>query len=162
MELLDFAVRRYSVVSVDLPGTMEDHECDVLLRAKRIFLVCTPEIGALHVARRKSTWLRDLRLSDKVSVVLNCVERRTGFSVADIERIIQLPVSYLLPASAVEIARAVQKGAVIEGSSPLAKQIATIAADMVAARPEAKKLTPVRRFVEYFSVSPAREPQKGG
>ncbi len=53
-KLLDFAVRQYSVVAVDLPGTMEDHECDVLLRAKRILLVCTPDIGALHVARRKA------------------------------------------------------------------------------------------------------------
>jgi Flp pilus assembly CpaE family ATPase len=160
MELLDYAVRQYSVVAVDLPGTMEDHECDVLLRAKRIFLVCTPEIGALHVARRKSAWLHDLRLADKVSVVLNCVERRSGFSVADIERIVQLPVRYLLPASAVEIARAVNKGAIIAGSTPLAKQIATIAADMVATRPEVKKLTPVRRFVEYFSISAARGAQK--
>jgi pilus assembly protein CpaE len=156
-ELLDFAVRRYSVVSVDLPGSMEDQECEALLRAKHIFLVCTPNIGALHVARRKADWFRDLRLTEKVSVVLNCVERRTAFSVADIERIIQMPVGYLLPASTGEIARAVQKGSLIEGSSALAKQIARIAGDMTAARPAVKKPNPVRRFVEYFSVSAARE-----
>jgi pilus assembly protein CpaE len=161
MQLLDFAADQYSVVSVDLPGTMEDHECNVLMRAKRIFLVCTPDIGALHLARRKSTWLRELGLTEKVSVVLNCVERRNGFSVADIERIVQLPVRYLLPASAVEISRAVPKGAVIEGSSPLAKQIAAIAADMVTAKPAAKKLTPVRQFVEYFSVSAAHLAGRG-
>jgi pilus assembly protein CpaE len=156
-ELLDFAVRRYSVVSVDLPGSMEDHECEVLLRAKQILLVCTPDIGALHVARRKSDWFRDLRLTDKVSVVLNCTERRTTFSVGAIERIIQLPVRYLLPASTSEIARAVQKGSIIEGSSPLAKQIARIAGDMTATRPAVKKPNAVRRFVEYFSVSAARD-----
>jgi pilus assembly protein CpaE len=158
-QLLDFAVRRYSLVSVDLPGSMEDHECEVLLRAKKIFLVCTPDIGALHVARRKSDWLRDLRLADKVSVVLNSTERRTTFSVGDIERIVQLPVSYLLPSSSTEIARAVQKGAIVEGSSPLAKQIAMIAGDMTATRPAVKKPNAVRRFVEYFSVSAARDAQ---
>ena len=100
MELLDFAMRRYSLVAVDLPGTMEDQECETLLRAKRIYLVCTPDIGALHVARRKATWLQDLRLTDKVSVVLNCVERRSTLSVDDIQRIIQLPVRHMLPASA--------------------------------------------------------------
>ena len=47
---------------VDLPGTMEDCETETLMRAKRIFLVCTPDIGALHVARRKASWLQDLRL----------------------------------------------------------------------------------------------------
>jgi Flp pilus assembly CpaE family ATPase len=155
-ELLDFAVRQYSVVAVDLPGTMEDYECDVLMRSKRIFLVCTPDIGALHVARRKSNWFQDLRLTDKVSVVLNCVERRSTLSVEEIERIIQLPVRYLVPASNGEIAKAVQKGAVLEGSSPAAKQIARIAGDMVATRPTGKKSNPVRRFVEYFSISAAR------
>lgn len=159
-ELLDFSVRRYSVVSVDLPGSMEDHECEALLRAKKIFLVCTPDIGALHVARRKADWFRDLRLTDKVSVVLNSTDRRTTFSVGDIERIIQLPVRYLLPASSSEVARAAQKGAIIEGSSPLAKQIAKIAGDMTATRPAVKKPNAVRRFVEYFSVSAARDVQE--
>jgi pilus assembly protein CpaE len=154
-ELLDFAVRRYSVVSVDLPGSMEQYETEVLMRAKRIFLVCTPDVGALHVARRKSTWLQDLRLTSKVSVVLNSLERRSGFSLGEIERIIQLPVHYQLPASRKEISQAVEKGAIPASSSPLAKQLATIAGDMVATKSVVKKANPVRRLVEYFSVSAA-------
>jgi pilus assembly protein CpaE len=158
-ELLDFAVRRYPAVSVDLPGSMEDYERDTLMRAKRIYLVCTPDISCLHVARRKSSWLRDLSLTDRVSVVLNRFERRSTLSVSSIERIIQLPVRYLLPDGAHEIARAVEKGVILEGSSPLAKQIANLAADIAPAKPAGKKANPVRRFVEYFSVSPAREKQ---
>lgn len=155
-ELLEFAIRQYTVVAVDLPGSMEDFECEVLMRSTRIFLVCTPDIGALHLARRKAIWFQDVRLTDKVSLVLNCAERRGAISVEEIERIVQMPVRYLVPASANEIAKAVQKGAVVEGSSPLAKQIARIAGDMVTTRPGAKKPNPVRRFVDYFSVSAAR------
>jgi Flp pilus assembly CpaE family ATPase len=154
--VLEFAIRQYTVVAVDLPGSMEDYECEVLMRASRIFLVCTPDIGALHLARRKASWFQDLRLTDKVSLVLNCAERRGALSVEEIERIVQLPVRYLVPASANEIAKAVQKGALIEGSSPLAKQIARIAGDMVTTRPNGKKPSPVRRFVDYFSISAAR------
>ena len=157
MELLDFALRRYSLVAVDLPGTMEDQECETLLRAKKIYLVCTPDIGALHVARRKANWLQDLRLTDKVSVVLNCMERRSTLSVDDIQRIIQLPVRHLLPASAGEISRAVQKGAVLDTGSGLGKQIARIAEEMASNRPAIKKPGAVRRFVEYFSISAARD-----
>jgi pilus assembly protein CpaE len=157
MELLDFALRRYSMAAVDLPGTMEDQECETLLRAKHIYLVCTPDIGALHVARRKASWLQDLRLTDKVSVVLNCVERRSTLSVDDIQRIVQLPVRHLLPASASEITRAVQKGAVLETSSGLGKHIARIASEMAVNRPLPKRPGAVRRFVEYFSVSAARD-----
>ncbi len=154
-ELLDFAVRRYSVVSVDLPGSMEQHETEVLLRAKRIFLVCTPDVQALHVARRKSAWLQDLRLTSKVSVVLNLPERRSGFSLNEIERIIQLPVHYELPPSRKEIALAVEGGTIPAGSSALAKQLSAMASEMAATKSIVKKANPVRRLVEYFSVSAA-------
>jgi pilus assembly protein CpaE len=160
-ELLDFAVRQYSVVAVDLPGSMEEHELDVLLRAKRIMLVCTPDIGALHVARRKSQWFQDLRLTDKVSVVLNCVERRSTLSVQDIERIVQLPVRYMLPAGAKDVSKAVQNGEILDRTCPLGRQLAAIAADMIPEQPAVSKPSPARRFIEYFSVSPAREARQG-
>ena len=156
MELLEFALRRYALVAVDLPGTMEDQECETLLRSKRIYLVCTPDIGALHVARRKASWLKDLRLTDKVAVVLNCTDRRSTLSVEDIQRIVQLPVRHLLPANAQEISRAVQKGAVLDASSGLGKHISRIAEEMTADRHAPKKPNAVRRFVEYFSISAAR------
>jgi pilus assembly protein CpaE len=155
--LLDFALRRYSLVSVDLPGTMDDQECETLMRSKRIFLVCTPDIGALHVARRKAIWLQDLRIADKVAVVLNCVDRRSALSVDDIQRIIQLPVRHILPANTGDISRAVQKGVILDSSSGLGKHIARISSELTAGRPAAQKPNAVRRFVEYFSVSAARD-----
>jgi pilus assembly protein CpaE len=155
--LLDFAARRYSMVGVDLPGTMEDYETETLMRSKTIFLVCTPDVGALHVARRKASWLRDLRLTDKVSVVLNCVDRRAALSVDDIQRIIQLPVRYMVPANNSEITRAVQRGNVLDSSSGLGKHIARIAAELSAGRATSEKPNAVRRFVEYFSISAARD-----
>lgn len=154
--LLDYAVREYSTVVVDLPGSMEDQECEVLMRAKKILLVSTPDIGALHVARRKAQWFRDLQLTDKVSVVLNCAERRNALSVKEIEQIIQMPVRHMLPADSKGIDKAVQKGQILDSGCPLGKQIAAIAAEMVPAKTGARKANPVRRFVDYFSVSPAR------
>lgn len=155
--LLDFVVRQYPLIAVDLPGTLEQYECETLLRAKKILLVCTPDVGALHVALRKSNWLRDLHVADKVVVVLNRVERRSAFSLSDIERIIQLPVRYLLPDAAPEISDAVQQGIALEGSSRLTKQIDRIADDMLGGKRIQKNSNVVRRFVEYFSVSSARE-----
>jgi Flp pilus assembly CpaE family ATPase len=136
---------------------MEEYECDVMLRAKRIFLVATPDIGTLHVARRKAQWFRDLQLTDKVSVVLNCVERRNMLSVKEIEQIVQLPVRHMLPEGKKDLAKAVEKGRILNVDCPLGRQIATIADEMVPAKTAARKANPVRRFVDYFSVSPARK-----
>jgi Flp pilus assembly CpaE family ATPase len=88
-------------------------------------------------------------------MILNCVERRSALGVADIERIVEMPVRYMVPAGPGEIARAVQKGVAVEGSSPLAKQLAKIAVEMVSLEPVVKKTNPVRRFVEYFSIGMA-------
>jgi len=154
--LLDFAVRQYSVIAIDLPGAMEEYECDALLRSKRILLVCTPDIGALHVARRKSQWFQEMQLTDRVSVVLNCAERRSTLSVKEIERIVQLPVHYVLPSGAKDLSKVVQKGEILDSRCPLGKQIATIASDMVPAKSLVDRPSPMRRFVDYFSVSPAR------
>lgn len=68
---------------------------------------------------------------------------------------------YLIPEGASEITRAVRKGVAIEGSSPLAKQIETIARDIAEGVSVIKKASAGRRFVEYFSVSHAAIEGKG-
>ena len=160
--LLDFAVRQYSLVTVDLPGTMEEYECEVLMRSKGILLVCTPDIGALHVARRKAQWFRDLRLADKVSVVLNFADSQGSLSLKEIERIVQMPVRYPLPASVKDVSRAVQKGELLDSKCNLGRHILTIAKDLVPKNSNNNKQSAVRRFVDYFSVSPARSVRSAG
>jgi hypothetical protein len=78
--------------------------------------------------------------------------------VEDIQRIIQLPVRHMVPANNSDIARAVQKGAALDATSGLGKHIARIAAELTAGRPPSQKPNAVRRFVEYFSISAARDP----
>lgn len=124
-------------------------------------MVCTTDIGALHVARRKSAWLSEMGVAGKVSVILNGIERRGALLVHDIEKIVQLPVRYLIPDGASEITKAVRKGLAVEGSSPLAKQIETIARDIAEGVSVIKKASASRRFVEYFSVSHAAIESKG-
>jgi Flp pilus assembly CpaE family ATPase len=135
---------------------MEDYECEVLLRAKRILMVCTPDIGALHVARRKAQWFRDLQLTDKVSVVVNCIAGQSSLSVQDVERIIQLPVRYQLPSGTKDVSKAVQKGGILDAGCALGRQIAAIAQDMTPSKSMGVKASPMRRFVEYFSVNSVR------
>jgi Flp pilus assembly CpaE family ATPase len=156
-KLLDFAVRQYSVVAVDLPGSMEDYECEVLLRAKRILLVSTADIAALHVARRKAQWFRDLQLTDKVSMVLNSVAAgHSSLSLHDVERIIDLPVRYQLSCGTKDVAKAVQKGGIIDAGCVLGRQIAAIAEDLLPSKSMIGRPSPMRRFVEYFSVNSVR------
>ena len=63
----EFARRNYKVVSADVPDTLDETTLAVLREANRIFLVTTPELPALRLARLKILLLQTLNLHDKVS-----------------------------------------------------------------------------------------------
>jgi hypothetical protein len=88
--------------------------------------------------------------------VVNNVEGRNSLSLEDVERIIQLPVQYMLPSGMKDVSKAVQKGAILDPGCPLGRKISIIAASMMPAESISSKPSPVRRFVEYFSVNTVR------
>jgi Flp pilus assembly CpaE family ATPase len=154
--LIDLARVSYRTICVDLPGEMRDYEIETLHRAKECFLVTTSDIGALHMAKRKSDALQALGIQNKVSVIINRAEGRGAMAIRDVEAILQLPVRFSVGSSEREIAEAIRAGKALEGRSPLAKQIENIAQRMspgVSTGSGAK----LRRFIETFSVSPVRD-----
>ena len=95
--LMDFSRRNYDVICADLSGLMERFSVDLMQESKRIFLVCTPELPALHLARQKLEYLRSLGLEDRVAMMLNRAQKRSLMSCADIEKLIGLPVAIQIP-----------------------------------------------------------------
>jgi Flp pilus assembly CpaE family ATPase len=157
MAVLNCAQARYAVICVDLPGAMERHELETLGRAKEIFLVCTSDVMGLHMAKRKVLALQKLDLGEKISAIVNHAERRTMLPLADVEKLLQVPVRFTLPSDSKTVACAVQQGSVIQGKSPLAAQIEAIAMSIVGTAAASSSAGPVKRFIEFFSVSPERD-----
>ncbi|MBL8176559.1 MAG: hypothetical protein JNK48_17920 [Bryobacterales bacterium] len=160
--LLDFAVSRYQTVCVDLPGEMRDHELQALARAREIFLVCTPDVGALHLAKGKADLLRQLGAAPRVSVLMNRTQGRGAVAIGDIEDILQMPVRCTLPPAEKEIAEATQRAIPIAGRSAIAAQIESLGRRMI---PRQLRETPEeprsRGFLEFFSVTPVRDRAQG-
>ena len=118
--LLDYAVRQYSTIAVDLPGDdgrsgMRSDDAG----EKNSAGIDAGYRGGCMWPAAKLQWFRDLQLTDKVSVVLNCAERRNALSVKEIEQIIQMPIRYMLPADNKGIDKAVQKGQILDAGCPL-------------------------------------------
>jgi pilus assembly protein CpaE len=154
--LVDLARASYRTICVDLPGEMRDYEVETLNRAKECFLVTTSDIGALHMAKRKADTLQTLGLQNKVSVIINRAESRGAMAIRDVEAILQLPVRFSVGSSEKEIAESIRAGKPLEGRSPLAKQIETIA-QRISPGAVAGTGAKLRRFIETFSVSPVRD-----
>ena len=153
--LIDYMRRMYKVVCVDLSGNMEKYSLEIMQESKRVFLVCTPEITSLHLAREKYNYLKTLDLGERVTVLLNRSQKRAVISSAQIEELLGIPVAMTFPNDYQGVHRALTMGRSVESSSELGKQFSKLAQSMVdrkaTAAPEAK-----RRFVEYFSLLPGR------
>lgn len=161
VSLIDFALESYQTICVDLPGEMRDYEVETLNRAKECFLVTTPDIGDLHMAKRKAKILQSLGVHNKVSVIMNRIEGRASMSIRDVEAILQLPVRFSVSSAEKQIAEATQAGKAIEGRSQLASEIECVARRMSPGVPAIKEIK-ARKFIEMFSVSHVRDRARWG
>ncbi len=159
--LVDLARQSYRTICVDLPGEMREYEVETLHRAKECFLVTTPDIGALHMAKRKAEILRTLGIENKVSVIMNRMDSRGAMPIRDVEAILQLPVRFSVSSSEQQIAAATQAGEALEGRSPLVAQIENIARRMSPGTHSGDGAKPWK-FIEMFSVSQVRNRARWG
>jgi pilus assembly protein CpaE len=125
--LLDFARRNYKAVCVDLSGILEKFSVELLHEAKEIFLVCTPEVPSLHLAREKLHFLRTLDLQSRVRVLLNRAQRRSLMSVSEIEKLLGLPVYMSFPNDYVGVHKALTSGKQVSAASELGARFRTLA-----------------------------------
>lgn len=155
--LLDFMRRNYQSLCFDLSGNLEKYSLEIMHEAKTIFLVCTPEIPSLHLAREKYLYLKQLDLQDRIFVLLNRCEKRSIISPHQIEELLGLPVHMTFPNDYQGVHRALTLGKAVETSGELGKQFSLLAQTMMDQKPPASsKAEGKKSFLEYFSVGPSR------
>lgn len=154
--LMEFMRRNYQALCFDLSGNLEKYSLEIMHEAKRIFLVCTPEIPSLHLAREKYLYLRHLDLQDRVCVLLNRCQKRPIISPQQIEELLGLPIQMTFPNDYVGVHRALTFGKGVEPTSELGRQFTLLAQSMTDAPPKGAPVDSKRRFIQYFSVVPGR------
>jgi pilus assembly protein CpaE len=149
--LLSFARRFYGAICIDLSGNMEKFSLEVMQESKRIFVVCTPEIPALHLARQKFQLLSSMDLGERVAVLLNRSQKRSIITPAQIEQLLGVPVYMEFPNDYRGVHTALTSGREVEAETDLGKQFIRLSYEIMEksppVRPNSKK-----KFLEYFSV----------
>ena len=143
------------MICADLSGNLERYSIELMHESKRIFLVCTPEIPSLHLAREKYQYLQSLDLGDRVSVLLNRCQKRPVISPAQIEDLLGLPVHMTFPNDYQCVTRALADGRPIDLASELGVKCTALAQTMLD-RKSIGSGEPKKRFIEFFSVAPSR------
>ena len=156
--VLEFARERYDAVFVDVGGTFDDQESAAAEMASEIFLVTTPDMGGLHLGRRKSDHYGSLGYGGRLRILLNRLDRKRVLAIGDIEKILQAPVAFSLNSDEEVVAAAAQEGADVDPRSTLGQQIEAFARKLTRTVSTESAVQPrrMRRFVEYFSMSSAR------
>ncbi len=148
--LLEFSRRNYDTIGVDLSDTLNETSLAVLREANRIFLVTTPELPALRMARLKALLLQKLELQDKVSIVLNRASKRMELSAEEIETTVGLPVLMSFPCDYANVTGAIRTGQPATKLSAAAREFAGKLMNGTKHKPDRK------RFIEHFAVIPSR------
>ena len=153
--LMEFMRRNYTALCFDLSGNLERYSLEIMQESKRIFLVCTPEIPSLHLAREKYQYLKQLDLGDRVSVLVNRCQKRALISPQQIEQLLGLAVHSTFPNDYQGVQRAMTSGRWVDPSSDLGKQFTFLAQSMLESK-QTQSVNDKKRFIEFFSVVPGK------
>lgn len=153
--ILDFARRHHSAICVDLSGNLERYSIEIMHESKRIFMVVTPEIPTIHLAREKLKYLNNIELGDRISVILNRNHKRAVISPDQVENLLGVPVMTCLLNDYQGVHRSLQAGRAVEPTSELGRQFVGFS-NAILDRASPASEPKARRLVDYLSILPGR------
>jgi pilus assembly protein CpaE len=151
-KVLHFAQRLYSVICLDHSGNLEKYSLELLRDSRKIFVVCTPEIPAVHLARKKVQLLQNLDLGDRTAILLNRGGKNSLISTSEIEKLLGIPVTLELPNDYTGVHQALTRGTSVPADSELGRGFTELA--HIALGRKFEQETPARRgLLDLFSFS---------
>jgi pilus assembly protein CpaE len=139
--LTDMAVRIYSHVMMDFSPHLESYAQSAMPNATRIFLISTPELHSLHLAREKLKFLKKAGMGERISLVLNRATGTPRLSSSDIRKLLHIPIAAEIPNDYAGTQRALQKGCGVKPGTNLGKSFQEFARSLCGRA----KVSPARR-----------------
>jgi pilus assembly protein CpaE len=110
-KLMEFLRTEYDFIVVDCSTALHESDLAVLDCSDHVYLVATPEIGAIRdLSRYVDNLTRIESTVEKMHVVINRFSSRYAVKVEQIEKAIRLPIAIRLPNSYTELVRSVNLG----------------------------------------------------
>jgi pilus assembly protein CpaE len=139
-DLFRFAASRYSTVVLDLPSALMTSTRQVLALTDKLYLICTPEVTSLHLARRRALELIELGMAkDSLHVVINRAGSAQSLLAQDLSHAIGLPVYCSLDNDYLALNEAWEGAKLLSRESGLGQQLYDLGAAMVNGRHPVRK-----------------------
>lgn len=126
-QLLQFVRPRYDEVVVDLPEVVNDATVEIVRRARQVFIVTTPELPALVLARQRCLMLKERGIpAERVGIIVNRW-KKDEIEIAEIERFLEEPVAGTFQNDYQSVRRAIQEGRLVGAKTELGRAFAAFA-----------------------------------
>jgi Flp pilus assembly CpaE family ATPase len=153
--LLDFAASRYDQILVDLPEVVNDATVEIVRRAERVFVVCTPERASLALAPQRCGELERRGISPaKIRLLINRWHRADP-GAKEVEAQLNHHVSGVFGNDYATVRNAANDHTFVNPESKLGKSFATFARALACA-PEAG--VPKLAFFRALGAKPMPQP----
>ena len=113
---------------IDLPVVFQRLSLMTISESDRAYLVSTPELPSLHLARKAVNLLDHLGFpKERFQIVMNRIDRRDEIAGSDIERLFNCAIDARIPNDYFSLHRAVTLGQPVDGHSELGKAVENLA-----------------------------------
>jgi pilus assembly protein CpaE len=110
-QTLDFLRGEYDFVIVDCSTALDETNLAVIDASNQVYLVATPEIGAIRdLSRYVDSLAHSEHNVERVKIVINRCTSQHSVSIEQIEKAVRLPVAIKLPNSYADLARSALLG----------------------------------------------------
>lgn len=140
-DVVRVAMEGYSTVVVDHPDALYSASRAVLSRSSFVGIICTPDISALYLVRRKRRAIAALlgREPNRLGLIVNRSTSWGSLDRADVERVAEAPIVAALPNDYAAVRRASWQGGLIEQDSALAAALLRLAERIDLAAPQSEQ-----------------------
>jgi len=131
--LIDFARKDYQFMCFDMSGNLEQYSLQVMNESKEVFIVCTPDVISLALAREKLDWLTKAGLRDRVSLLLNRDAHNLAIEGGRVESMVGAPVRAVFGNHYKQVEKAIMSATWVEPDSRLGKEFSEFASLLMGA-----------------------------
>lgn len=153
--VLNMARAQYEVICADLASSLDSFSIAFMRESRKIFLVTTPEVIALHMAAARMRRLNDIGLGDRVSLLVNR-KVKSELTDAEVSKAVGLPVSYSFSNDYAVVRSSILEGSPVAHNSDLGQCVLNLAHSL-APHLSPERVKHHRKFLEFFHI-PHGEP----
>jgi pilus assembly protein CpaE len=148
-QLLQFVQKQYDYLLVDLPEVVNEATAEVVRSARSVFIVCTPEIASLKMARFRAEELEACEIPrDRIRIIVNRWERDSP-AAKELEEMLERQVFATLPNEYADLKAAMMESRLASPDSHFAEACRALArklGGLPEAPPERFKLALLRKL----------------